>query len=51
MDLGTLISKIRTALEWLLKDQPRFSGTYLIRVRFKDGRIVHLKKGRRGDIL
>lgn len=45
MDANVAMSKVRTAIERRLKDDPKWSGVMRVRLRFKHGKVVELKKG------
>lgn len=44
MDASVALSKIHTAVERLLKDEPKWSGTMKIKIKFRQGTVVELKK-------
>lgn len=42
--METALSKTRTALEYLLRVTPDYSGTYRITMKFRRGKVAHLSK-------
>jgi hypothetical protein len=44
MDIFTAISKVRTALDRLAKDEPKCNGTYKVTLKLMDGKVVKLDK-------
>lgn len=44
MDSKVAISKVSTAVERLLRDDPKWTGSLRIRMEFRDGRVSKLKK-------
>ena len=51
MAASTALGKVRDAIEWLLRREPKWSGIYRVEIHFRDGKVVKLKKLAIGPIL